>query len=158
MIVGISATVSCDHSVEVARGRLSEPGWPWAGPPGPRSTRLIWLRSCLCPWVLLRVREQMTTGEPSWRVVFEAVDRPPSPALLDGLLTVESLEDGGTELVIRAQASAALVDDCGSVPYSLLRLAANACARAFLDHICDAWTALSVPQCPPVVIDRGRPA
>ena len=157
MTLGISARATCEDSVEVARGRLSELGWPWAGPPGPRSTRLVWLRSCLCPWVLLRVREQMTTDGRSWRVVFEAVDGPASPALLDAVLTVESVEDGGTELVLRGRASAALVDDCGFVPDSLARVAANACARAFLAHIRDAWTALSGPRCPPVVTDRGRP-
>ena len=158
MILGISARASCEDSAEVARGRLSELGWPWAGPPGPRSTRLVGLRSCLCPWVLLRVREQMTTDERSWRVVFEAVDAPAAPALLDGVLTVEPLQDGGTELVLRGRGSAALVDDCGFVPDSLARVAANACARTFLAHIRDTWTALSVPRCPPAVTDRERPA
>jgi hypothetical protein len=77
---------------------------------------------------------------------------------LDCVLTVESPQGSGTELVMRGHASAALVDDCGFVPDSLARVAANACARAFLDDLRAAWTALSVPRCPPVVNDRGQPA
>jgi hypothetical protein len=91
-------------------------------------------------------------------VVFEEVDGPASPALLDCVLTVESLQGSGTELVMRGHASAALVDDCGFVPDSLVHVAANACVRAFLDDVGAAWTALSLPRCPPLVIDRGRPA
>jgi hypothetical protein len=157
MIHGISARVRCDHSLEVARGHLSEPGWPWAGPPGPRSTRLLRLRRCICDRVLLRVAEQGTIRLPSWRVIFEAVDGPASPALLDCVLTIESLQGGGTELVMRGQASAALVDDCGFVPDSLVRLAASACARAFLDHLGDAWATLSVPRRPFVLTDPEQP-
>jgi hypothetical protein len=91
-------------------------------------------------------------------VVFEAVDGPAFPALLDCVLTVESPQGSGTELVMRGHASAALVDDCGFVPDSLVHVAANACARAFLDDVGAAWTALGVPHRPPALTDRGQPA
>jgi len=158
MIPGISASSCSDHSLEVARARLLEAGWPWLGEPGPRSTRLLRLPRCGCDEILVRVYHEGPERQPSWRVVFEAADGPTFAVVLDCVLTIEPFAPRGIRLAMRGKASATLAGTRAHVPRSAVRLAANACARSFLDHVIDVWTALSVPRRSRVVADRGRPA
>lgn len=157
MVHDVGVRRCCHHGMGVVRGHLDQPGWPWVGPAGPRSTRVVRLGNPVRDRVLLQVSARWAASPPSWRLVFEDADAPASHPLLEGTLGVEELGSDTTVLVIRGRASAALVDGLGCVPDSLVRLAVNACARSFLEHIDRVWARDRGPHRASEVAARPHP-
>jgi hypothetical protein len=137
MIPGVHASLVVRRDPDEVRARLDRDGWPWLGRQGPLGTREVRLEGR--PARPFRVRAFPTRGvgrSRTWHVRLEPPESGPATGPAIALeLSVESLPSGGTARLQCSGRAARNLQESGQVQQSVVRLAANAYTRSFLEQV-----------------------